>query len=473
MANCIIEEQNLYNIANAIRNKNGESSLYKPSQMAGKISDLESAESVNPNNPVIIYDYDGSIIHSYSKADFLNLTEYPTPPTHEDITFDEYNWSLSDAKSYLSTHDNLYIGAIYKTTNKETILYLNTIKGLTLKISFYLMGSATVEWMDGTTTSLSGQNVLVTATKTDLEGGLYKVKIKPDSDSSFINLTGSSNGGILVQSDDTSKTYIYSLYKIVLGKVSISGSALRKFGGLENIILTNDASFNSGATDMFRDTYSLKHVNFPKSFTETCSSMFTNSNVKTICFPSTLTTVVGTTFSNTRIKTIILPNATNTLYLDSFSNLTYLETIELPDNVNNLVQSLFTNCISLKKVKLPTMTTYVANYTNLFAGCSCLKEVVIPEQYTEICNYMFSSCYSLSYVKIPKNVTAFGTNFMSLSNIHTIDCSELLQVPTLADTNVGYNTNFIVIVPDSLYSSWIASTNWSDISSHIVRVSDL
>lgn len=473
MANCIIEEQNLYDIANAIRSKNGETSLYKPSQMSTKISELESSDSVNPNNPIIIYDYDGTIIHSYSKNDFLNLTEYPVAPTHEDIIFDEYNWSLNDAKTYLSTHNSLNIGAIYKTPNKETIIYLNVLEGINLNLKFYLNGSVTVDWGDGTTSNVSGSYATVTTTKTGLSGGLHKIKIIPNENDTFTRFSGTNNGADIVQGDDTGKSYINSIMKIVLGKVSLNGSAFRACRGLSEVVITNDCVFNSGATYIFGYTNTLTHLNFPKRFTETTSNMFDASGIKTISLPSTLTTIVGSTFTNSRIKKLTLSNSTTSFYMDALSSCSYIEEIEIPDNVTNLVQSLFSGCSSLRKLKLPTMTNFIANYTSLFSSCVSLREVEIPEQYTEICNNMFYNCYSLSYIKIPKNVTAFGTNFMANSNINTIDCRDLLQVPTLADTTMGYSTNYRIIVPDALYSDWIVANNWSTIATHIIKVSDL
>ena len=41
-----------------------------------------------------IYDYDGSVIATYTPEEFATLTEYPAHPEHEFLTGDGYNWSL-------------------------------------------------------------------------------------------------------------------------------------------------------------------------------------------------------------------------------------------------------------------------------------------------------------------------------------------------------------------------------------------
>ena len=50
-------------------------------------------------NDVTFYDYDGSIVTSYSAADFAALTEMPANPSHEGLTAQGWNWSLTDAQT--------------------------------------------------------------------------------------------------------------------------------------------------------------------------------------------------------------------------------------------------------------------------------------------------------------------------------------------------------------------------------------
>ena len=52
---------------------------------------------------VVLRDYDGSVVASYTKEDFAALTELPTPPEHEGLTFQEWNWPLADAQAYCAS----------------------------------------------------------------------------------------------------------------------------------------------------------------------------------------------------------------------------------------------------------------------------------------------------------------------------------------------------------------------------------
>lgn len=66
MANVLTDDTNYKNIANAIRAKNGKSDLYKPSDMAEAISELDSGISLDPlDNPASSYE----ILNGYQAYD--------------------------------------------------------------------------------------------------------------------------------------------------------------------------------------------------------------------------------------------------------------------------------------------------------------------------------------------------------------------------------------------------------------------
>ena len=65
--------------------------------------------------------------------------------------------------------------------------------------------------------------------------------------------------------------------------------------------------------------------------------------------------------------------------------------------------------------------------------------------------------------------------FNGCTNLEYVNCSEATAVPAGTNASSMFNStneNYKIIVPDSLYSSWIAATGWSDIASHIVKAGD-
>ena len=59
------------------------------------------------------------------------------------------------------------------------------------------------------------------------------------------------------------------------------------------------------------------------------------------------------------------------------------------------------------------------------------------------------------------------------TSLELVDMTGSIGAPWL-DPSVFENTNdtYKIVVPDSLYDTWIAATNWVSIASHIMKKSD-
>lgn len=69
----------------------------------------------------------------------------------------------------------------------------------------------------------------------------------------------------------------------------------------------------------------------------------------------------------------------------------------------------------------------------------------------------------------------WGTNmFNGCTSLELVDMTGSTGVPQLANVNNFANTNntYTIVVPDSLYNTWITATNWASISPHIMTQSD-
>ena len=111
--------------------------------------------------------------------------------------------------------------------------------------------------------------------------------------------------------------------------------------------------------------------------------------------------------------------------------------------------------------------TFGKPYSNM------LKKVELGER-VKVLNYAFNACYSLSSVVIPNSVTGIGTSaFQNCSSLAILDFRTHTSVPTLSSTNAfsAAASDLKVVVPDSLYDTWIAATNWSTYASKIVKAS--
>ena len=85
-------------------------------------------------NPVLrLIDWEGTVLKEYSAEQVANLTTLPTPSSlradvdRELLVFQGYNWSVSDIKSWVNTHEGkcLTVGAIYTTTDGQDYNFWN------------------------------------------------------------------------------------------------------------------------------------------------------------------------------------------------------------------------------------------------------------------------------------------------------------------------------------------------------------
>ena len=84
MAKVLVNDSNLTNIANAIRGKNGETTTYKPSEMAAAITNLPSSGGGSPDPIVITGNADNYCSYSPFVAEYIRL--YGNTITTENIT---------------------------------------------------------------------------------------------------------------------------------------------------------------------------------------------------------------------------------------------------------------------------------------------------------------------------------------------------------------------------------------------------
>ena len=105
------------------------------------------------------YDYDGTLVTSYTGEEVQALSALPSAPDHSadevPLTFDEWNWSLADIKTYNTSYPtaDINVGANYHTTDGKNHFYFNITSntdgnGVEITLQAYSQGD-TVDWGDG------------------------------------------------------------------------------------------------------------------------------------------------------------------------------------------------------------------------------------------------------------------------------------------------------------------------------------
>lgn len=352
------------------------------------------------------YDYDGTRIYSYTKAEFLALVNEPTNPSHTGLTAQGWNWSLSDAQTYVTTYGELDIGQNYITDDENTRLYIELPEGLLSPVfACMIAGSATLDWGDGTTETITGSSgSRLQKTHTYSSKGNYIITIKDIGNSSFTIEASGSTGGIISygSSSNPNNAYKNCLKKVELGKKVVMGSnAFNGFKDLETITIPNYLIFQSSTSNVIANCAKLKCVVVPASTTVICSNCF---------------------YGNSTMKRCILPRS---------------------------ITKLSTGCLS---------------------WCYCLRKINISDQITNIEGSVFAYDYNISKLILPnKNKTLADSCFANCSGLVIFDFSHYESVQSISSYGVftSLPVMYKVWVPSALYNDWVSAPNWSDISSHI------
>ena len=359
---------------------------------------------------ITFYDYDGTIVTSWTLEELATKTALPDYPSHNGLTCQGWNWSLAGLKT---TNRKMNVGAMYITDDGKTRIYIRLEEGRTSPmLGVCPNGTVTVDWGDGTTPdTLTGTDVTTvkwTPNHAYAVPGEYVIKLTVDGTMGFygeFSLT-SASAILRYSSSDDNRNYVYrsSVQKIEIGNgiTSIDGSS-------------------------FYSCYSLASITMPNSITSIKESTFYS------CYS--------------------------------------LTSITIPDSVTNIGNSIFNSCYSLASITIPNGITSVGD--SAFHNCRSLASITIPNGITSVGYSIFNNCYSLASITIPNGITSVGDSaFKNCRGVVFYDFTACTTVPTLASTTAftGIPADCKIRVPAALVNAWKAATNWATYADHIVGV---
>ena len=250
---------------------------------------------------VNFYDYDGTILHSYTKEQFLALSAMPELPTRAGLICQGWNWTLNDAKEYVTDYGMLNIGAMYITDDGDTRLYIRIATEGRMTVPLYwsqtVANGVSIDWGDGsaiqTFTGTGNKNT----THTYAKHGDYVIRLKVvdgctlglgHGSFSYCVMGSLSNNGIvycnMLQAVEIGKnvtsigTYAFGSCSS-LSSVSIPSSVTSieyyAFGSCSSL---SSVSIPQGVTSIgtyaFQNCYSLSSVSIPQGVTSIDTNMF-------------------------------------------------------------------------------------------------------------------------------------------------------------------------------------------------------
>lgn len=389
-------------------------------------------------------DYEGTIVASYTGVEAQALTALPDAPDHTldtpSLTFDEWNWTLAEIKSYNTSYPEavIWVGATYHTTDGNNHFYFYVTNnrdgnGVAMTLQGYSSGD-TVDWGDGSATE-----TISSATLTHVYTTAGEFHCVVDSTATSYAFSGAST---------TKAAYRGKLIKAYLSKAVTGSLPYYGFGqcsSLQVVMLPN--SVTGAAASVFDTCRSLKSLTIPRSLTKISDSMLKGCS---------------------SLSSVSIPHGVTYFYSSAFSDCSSLQSLTIPDGVTGYSSSAFYACYSLKSLTIPSGVTIGSSSCS---GCNSLRSVSIASGATSIPSSMLLDCYSLQTVTIPSSVTSIGSN--AFNNCYSLYSVSVLatEPPTLSNTN-SFNATYLkkIYVPSGSVADYKAATNWDTFASIIEAI---
>ena len=358
---------------------------------------------------VLFYDYDGSVVVSYSAADFANLSAMPANPTHTGLTAQGWNWSLADAKAYVASYGKLNIGQMYITSDGKTRFYLTLLNNsLTVYLWWIILRDNTtieIDWGDDSEHT------------TWNEGETPKTHIYNDAGDYIMTIT------------------------VIVGSFYMSSSDSDEVTTVRKIEMGNNVTFNEGET--FLNFYRLEYITIPKGITEIGRTAFT------YCYA---------------LKALILPD-TLTLIDDMAINGCYsLSVLSIGRGVTSIIYHGISACKSLTSITIPDTVTTLDE--GAIDNNNILSVLTIPNSITAFPDNFLNQCDLLTSVIVPENVATIGEAFLKYCvGISSITFKSTTP-PTLA-ANPNLPLYCVIRVPQGTLSDYTSASNYPDPSEYI------
>lgn len=167
---------------------------------------------------VNFYDYDGTLVASYSLSEAQSLTALPDGPTHDGLTFQGWNYSLEKVKAFTCP---MNVGAMYITDDGKTRLHIRLAAEGRMNVPLYISqavaNGVTIDWGDGSATQTLAGTGNVNTTHTYANIGDYVITLEPVDGCTIGFGDGTNSYCVMGSTGNNNKMYCNMLQAVRVG----------------------------------------------------------------------------------------------------------------------------------------------------------------------------------------------------------------------------------------------------------------
>ena len=316
------------------------------------------SSSVSPND-VNFYDYDGTIVASYSLSEAQGLTTLPDGPTHDGLTFQGWNYTLEKVKAFTRP---MNVGAMYITDDGKTRLHIRIAAEGRMNVPLYISqtvtNGVTIDWGDGSATETLAGTGNVNTTHTYASIGDYVITLDPVDECTLGLGSNSSSYCVMGSTGNNGIVYCNMLQdvQVGIGVISIGSFAFQNCYLLASITIPDGVT--SIDTYAFPNCYSLASITIPDGVTSINNSAFQN------CYS---------------LASITIPDDVTSIGTYVFQNCRSLASITIPDGVTSIGTYTFQNCYGMAEYHLKPTTPPTLSNTNVFTNIPSDCIIYVPQ----------------------------------------------------------------------------------------------
>lgn len=393
--------------------------LDKKAEGGGKVA-IEEKE-------VNFYDYDGTLLYSYTLEEAQALTELPPlPDWHKYLIPDVWTYSLEDVTTLTQRAD---IGALYNTVDNAVYVGINIIDMSNATIVLNFSGTNVVaDWGDNT----AKETISTGASHTYGTTGKYVIKL-----TGVTQLGGGTNSTQFLSGNGCkTMTFLFSG-----STAALMAHGLYKCTSLECVSIRN---VRFDATYSYRECRRLHFVVYP------------NSEIN-----------YGQFYDCTSLEMICPQKAKTYIHGEAFRACSSLRRFTKPDYKITDGSYHFYYCHSIDSVDIrndcPDMVAY---------SCYVARRITIHEGVTSIGSQAVYNCYATEIFSIASTVT----NIAAQAFCHCGGARRIKFLPstppTVANANAftGIPADCVVEVPATSLEAYKAATNYGSIAAQMIGV---